>query len=366
MHDRTKLTRFQTTAAQEIAELEPGPWIAPFTSTQWVASSLLQKAIRRGDLYAARQAGRFLLEVKREHLLRRLNIIAAEDIGMGEIETVAITAACLASAKIRRDLGGDAVVTDYLIHRMVDARKSRSADDLLMSLERLPSLADDRTRFAAMTNDRLRQIVLGCPSLDRKALALWHLVGTARCQSDHLPTRKGDPNMGFDALAELGVAPTMVQIARANFTKTSTMLSPFVALLSLQNGVVATGVQDDPTPLETRIDGVPSYAFDMYTRPGRAALGRLLLRNAGMASWAGAFLPRKNRVQVVGELLFRIEGQCLNRRAAGPLSDKLRARWHWECSGLSRDALEYGLVALKDAMPELNAIRAEVVREGVA
>lgn len=366
MTDTSNLTRFQTIGAQEIAALAPGARIAPFTSTQWVASSLLQKAIRRGDLYAARQAGRFLLEAKREHLLRRLNIIAAEDIGMADIETVGITAACLASAKVRRDLGGDAVVTNYLIWRMVDARKSRASDDLLMSLERLPDLAEDRARFAAMSDERLRQIVLGCPSLDRKALALWYLVGTARCQSDHLPTRKGNPNLAFDTLAELGAAPTMVQIAQANFTKTSAMLAPFVALLSLENDVIATGVQDDPTPVETRINGVPSYAFDMYTRPGRAALGRLLLRNAGMASWAGAFLPRANRVQVAGELLFRIEGQCLNRRASGPLSDKLRERWHWECSGLSRDALEFGLAALKDAMPELNAIRAEVVREGVA
>lgn len=366
MIDTSKLTRFQTIAAQEIAAVDPGPRIAPFTSTQWVASSLFQKAIRRGDLCAARQAGRFLLEAKREHLLRRLNVIAAEDIGMADIETVGITAACLASAKVRRDLGGDAVVTDYLIRRMVDARKSRAADDLLMSLERLPDQAEDRTRFAAMSDDRLRQIILGCPSLDRKALALWYLVGTARCQSDHLPTRKGNPNLAFDTLAELGVAPTMVQIARANFTKTSAMLSPFVALLSLENGVVATGVQDDPTPVETRINGVPSYAFDMYTRPGRAVLGRLLLRNAGMASWAGAFLPRTNRVQVAGELLFRVEGQCLRRHAVGPLSASLRDRWHWDCSGLPRDALKFGLAALKDAMPELNAIRAEVVREGVA
>lgn len=366
MIDTSKLTRFQTIAAQEIAVLDPGPRIARFTSTQWVASSLLQKAIRRGDLYAARQARRFLLEAKREHLLRRLNTIAAEDIGMADIETVAITAACLARAKTRRDLGGDGAVTDYLIRRMVDARKSRAADDLLMSLERLPDLDEDRTRFAAMSDDRLCQIVLGCPSLDRMALALWYLVGTARCQSDHLPTRKGNPNLAFDTLADLGVAPTMVQIARANFTKTSTMLSPFVALLSLENGVVATGVQDDPTPVETRINGVPSYAFDMYTRPGRAALGRLLLRNAGMASWAGAFLPRTNRMQVAGELLFRVEGQCLRRHAVGPLGASLRDRWHWDCSGLPRDALEFGLAALKDAMPELNAIRAEVVREGVA
>ncbi|MEP3297879.1 MAG: hypothetical protein ABJO27_15645, partial [Pseudoruegeria sp.] len=112
-----------------------GTPIAPFTSTPWVASSLLQKAIRRSNLHAARSAGRFLLEVKREQLFRRLNAIAAEDIGLGDIQTMAITAACLNSAKVRRDLGGDAVVTDYLVRRMVDARKSRSADDLLMAID---------------------------------------------------------------------------------------------------------------------------------------------------------------------------------------------------------------------------------------
>lgn len=364
MNDKTALTRFQTIAAQEIAGHLGGTPIAPFTSTQWVASSLLQKAIRRNNLHAARQAGRFLLEVKREHLFRRLNAIAAEDIGLGDIQTMAITAACLASAKVRRDLGGDAVVTDYLIRRMVDARKSRAADDLLMAVERWPGLNDDRARFATMTDDRLRQIVLGCPSLDRKALAMWYLIGTRRCPSSYLPMRVGNPNLAFETMAELGVAPTKLQIIKENFTKTANMLSPFVALLSLENGVVATGLRDDPTPVETRINGVPSWAFDMYTRPGRAALGRLLLRNAGMAAWAGAFLPRTGRIQIAGELLFQIEGQCMHRRAVGHIAIELQKRWELECSGLSDDALGFGLAALRDAMPELNAIRAEVVAEG--
>ncbi len=365
MTDKTALSRFQTNAAKEIAALDPAPRIAPFTSTEWVASSLLQKAIRRGNLYAARQAGRFLLEVKREHLFRRLNAIAAEDIGMADIQTVAITAACLTSAKVRRDLGGEAVVTDYLTRRMVYARKSRAADDLLMSVERWPGLGADRARFLSLSDDRLRQIVLGCPSLDRKALALWYLIGTARCPSQYLPTRVGNPALAFETLAELGVAPTLLAIARENFTKTVTMLAPYVALLSLENGVVATGSAEDPTPVATRIDGVPSWAFDMYTRPGRAALGRLVLRNAGLATWAGAFLPRNDRVRAAGELLFRLEGQCLHRHASGPLSLALRQRWETECAGMTLDAQAFGMAALKDAIPELNAIRAQVVAEGV-
>ena len=113
MHDKSKLTRFQTIAAREIAALDPGPTMASFTSTQWVASSLLQKAIRRNRLHAARQAGQFLLTTKGNTIFRRLNSIAAEDIGLADIETVGVVAACLASAKTRRDLGGDAAVTDY-------------------------------------------------------------------------------------------------------------------------------------------------------------------------------------------------------------------------------------------------------------
>jgi hypothetical protein len=365
MTNKTDLSRFQTIAAQEIAALDLGGRPAPFDSTQWVASSLLQKAIRRGNLYAAHQAGRFLLEVKREHLFRRLNAIAAEDVGLADIQTVAITAACLTSARVRRDLGGEAVVTDYLIRRLVDARKSRAADDLLMTVERWPGLGPDRARFLSMTDDRLRQIVLGCPSLERKALALWYLIGTARCPSQHLPTRAGNPVLAFETLAEAGVAPTLLAIVRESFTKSASMLAPFVAMLSLENGVVATGVGDDPTPVETRIDGVPSWAFDMYTRPGRAALGRLILRNAGLVTWAGAFLPRTDRVRAAGELLFRLEGQCLHRHASGPLSASLRQRWETECAGMTPEALAFGMVALRDAMPELNAIRAQVVAEGV-
>lgn len=365
MNHTLVLSRFQTIAAQEIAAVDPAPRIAQFTSNEWVASSLLQKAIRRGNLHAARQAGRFLLEVKREHLFRRLNAIAAEDIGLADISTVAITASCLASAKVRRDLGGEAVVTDYLICRMTDSRKSRAADELLMTIERLPSLGEDRANFFGLSDDRLRQIVLGCPSLERKALALWYLVGTGRCPSHYLPIRLGNPALAFETLADLGVAPTLLAIARENFTKTVTMLAPFVALLSLENGVVATGVADDETPVETRIDGVPSWAFDMYTRPGRAALGRLLRRNAGLMTWAETYLPWSGRVQRTGELLFSLEGQCLHRNAAGPLAEIMRERWVTQCSGLAAEAVVDGQVALKLAIPELNAIRAQVVAEGV-
>ena len=145
----------------------------------------------------------------------------------------------------------------------------------------------------------------------------------------------------------------------------------------VENGLVATLGADDPTPGETRIDGVPSWAFDRYTRPGRAALGRLILRIAGLVIWAGVFLPRTDGVRAAGELLFRLEGQCLHPYeclyhheclypyASGPLSAALRQRWESGCAEMPPDAKAFDMVVLRDAMPELNAIRGQVVAEGV-
>lgn len=355
------LTRFQTMAAQETAALGPGPRIAPLDTTEWIASSMLQKAIRRHRPHAARQAGRFLLTVKRNTLLRRLNAIAAEDIGLADIHTVGIAAACLALKTIRRQLGGDAIVTDYLIRRICDARKSRAADDLLMAIETWPNLSDDRTRFAEMSNNRLRSIVLGCSNLDRKALALWYLVGTRRCPSDHLTYRVGDPDQAFATLSDLGVAPTLVAVARENFSKTQSMLAPFVALLSLENGIVATGVRDDQTPVEDFIGDIPSWALDQYTRPGKQALRRLCSEEAGMVEWLHARVPSRSRVKVAGELLFRVEGQCLSRRTEGALSLKLRVRWVSECLTLPPDVTRNGMDAMLAAIPTLNRIRQDVL-----
>ena len=163
MKRRPVLSRFQTIAAREIAALEPAPAITPPSMTVWVASSLLQKSIRRNRPNAAKQAGRILLEVKRERLFRRLNAIASEDIGLADIQTVAVVSACLASKKNPPGPGGDEVVTDYLIGKMCAAQKNRAADDLLMALETWPGLAGDRIRFATMTNNRLRTDRSGLP-----------------------------------------------------------------------------------------------------------------------------------------------------------------------------------------------------------
>jgi replication-associated recombination protein RarA len=62
----------------------------PLTVSPWVAMSLMQKAIRRGRERLALRAAATLLDGSPERLWRRLGCIAFWDIGIADIDAVAM------------------------------------------------------------------------------------------------------------------------------------------------------------------------------------------------------------------------------------------------------------------------------------
>jgi hypothetical protein len=64
----------------------------------WVASSLLQKAIRRGDVDLAERAAFTLSRYRGQGIWRRLVVIAFEDVGVGSVDALLQTVKSLASA----------------------------------------------------------------------------------------------------------------------------------------------------------------------------------------------------------------------------------------------------------------------------
>ncbi len=335
----------------------------PINTTPWIAMSLMQKAIRRGNGPAALMGAATLLRDAPERLWRRVGCIAFEDIGVADIECLGLVTAALAGKAARRKLDGEWAVASLIIERMADAAKNRSADDLLMTIAGLPSLTEERETFAALSDQRLRQIVLGCTDLHKRGLALWYLMGTKRCPSPNLPHRQGNVDFAFEVLAEHGVAPSMMQIARQGFRKTGEMLAPFAALLTLVNGIRGDAAQNDRIPHKRLVGGVPSYVLDTYTREGKQAFARFLKTNAGAVEWIKANLPDNGRNAFVGELVFRVEGGCLNNRWAGPFADALRAKYELGCLGCSPEQAASVLSLMRNDMALLNDCRAEVLGE---
>src|ERR1035438_4100970 len=73
------------------------PTYDPLAASPWIAMSALQKAIRRGQDGLAQRAAATLLSTSPERLWRRCGCIAFEDIGVADLDTVAVVTTAVAS-----------------------------------------------------------------------------------------------------------------------------------------------------------------------------------------------------------------------------------------------------------------------------
>jgi hypothetical protein len=206
------------------------PTCDPMKVSPWIAMSALQKVIRRGQEHLALRAAATLLHVSPERLWRRCGCIVFEDIGVADLDTVAIVTAALAGKRFRASLGGEWAVARCIVSKMVHAPKSRAADDLLLAAENHPHFGDARLSFALPRIDDLIRIAAGADPLPIRALATWFAIGTDRRPSPHLSSRQGDPKLTFNALRET-TDRALVDIAEEGFRRTGEVLAPFVALL---------------------------------------------------------------------------------------------------------------------------------------
>jgi hypothetical protein len=83
--------------------------------------------------------------------------------------------------------------------------------------------------------------------------------------------------------------------------------------------------RDDELPAIKLIAGVPGYAVDQFTRAGQSVARVHLARDAYIRELLGAAdVPPRERYQVIGDILFLLEGGRLKRRAIWPVADSLR------------------------------------------
>lgn len=114
---------------------------------QWIALSLLQKAIRRGQERQALRAAAYLYKLNYRMLWRRLVVIGWEDIGLGNPDLCFTVTAAAGSKRWREDNGGDWAFAAYLTSAMCQSIKDRTTDDLMMVALHDPQYANERESY---------------------------------------------------------------------------------------------------------------------------------------------------------------------------------------------------------------------------
>lgn len=333
----------------------------PLNLDPYIAASVLQKSIRRGEHLIGLRAAARLLESDPNRLWRRLLVIAFEDVGIADLDTVSRVVAAHGQKRWRSAHGGEWPIVALLVSGLCRAVKDRTADDLLHLAENDPALQDHRRCWSAAPIEKLTTF-LGCPDLGlpEKALAVWFGIGTDRYRSDALRQRGGFPEEVFATYKALGVPGDVLAISWIGHKKMSWPLAAFLPLVWLQTQGAAQQVISDAFPPRTMIEDAPSYALDTYTRSGKAAIRELLKTSKPLGRFLTPHASEKVWPKIVAVMLFRVEGGLMSNRLRWTEGDGIKASADMIVPGLDADAVPEGLDILRNDLPALDAIRQRI------
>jgi hypothetical protein len=353
--------------AQVLEERPQGtiPEPQPLDISPWLAMSMLQKAIRRGETGHALRAAATLLRDAPDRLWRRLTVAVFEDVGLGSLDLVSPVLIATSAKGIRKQFGGDWMVASALVERMAQARKCRAADDAFMIAVSHPRYEADRLSLTYRTMPDLMDIVTGSDDIIRRTIALVYALGTDRCPIPTMRTRKGDYRYAFRRMLEAGFPHCVLELGERGTTRFSEPLPAIMSLVSRDvparsTGYEPTGKDDDLRPA-VMIGDVPAWAIDYYTRPGRAAMKAFLSRETATGFWIKSHVSKTRWLEFLGGLVFRVEGGLMRRRLQWPIGLHLQQMMMIEANGCGIEDASEALDLLRNDLLVLNEERANVL-----
>jgi hypothetical protein len=336
-------------AMMEDPKFAPGPSSEPIVADPWIVSSLLQKSIRRGEIDIAQRAALGLFKHRGSAIWRRLIVIAFEDVGIGSVDTVALTVAAGSDAACRKACGGDPRVAVHLARVLADAPKDRSADYLAEAKDH-PVLASFALAMAkASIAARLSNVRDKALDLPHRAVAAWYASGIGDGSA-----HKGDLGELLAVFRDSEVPEDLVVATGVAAWRTREPIAVMVPLIWLGAGTSRhRSVWDCPVPPLATAGDVPLYALDMHTRLGREAIWRFAFENDGVRACLERFVPASRRRRAANVAAFYVDAAPVARRLIWDQSRSL------ETFGTERDLLLAGVPA-EGIGPLLEAVRANL------
>jgi hypothetical protein len=337
--------------------------LPPLAIDPWIASSLLQKAIRRGHADLAERAAITLHRLRGNGIWRRLLVIAFEDIGVASVDAlVKTTAACTAPSWRASVDGGDERVLRLLARLLAEAPKDRSPDHLISVAQSHPALEDARRRIGAMTiGQRVDLAASDTRPLPERAVAAWYASGIE--QGNEHRVGRGDLPALMSAFRRLGVPDDLITATRFAAMRSRepiVLMTPLLWLTASASG--DHRIVDCLVPPVTMIGSVPSYVFDKHTSAGKAAIHRFARENNAVRNVLAAYVQKDRAKDAASMAAFQVDATLVSRRFEWKGSAEL------ERLGVEADMMKVGvpqegvaplLNVVRDNLDHLNAIRAK-------
>jgi len=301
-------------AAYEPEVVEPA---GTDTDAKWLASSGLQKAIRRGLPDTAKVMAETLRRVDPDYFWRRGRVIVLEDIGVANLPLTAAFLWVAGKVQWRRRVATDRAWMQWFVDQMANSVKDRSADDLNLVGTADPTFAPHARAIAFSSAHEQHQTLAHSTSLREQVAAVQALSG--RYPVDQLiggtDTKiPGSMDGLCDALRDILGVPAIVELivraGRRQYTPFHLTL-PLVWSLAATSPVVCVRARS----LETPFCGAwPTPALDIHTASGKKAIAYHAKACGELRDFLETHLPEPQRRNALGAAIFRAEGVMCDRR----------------------------------------------------
>lgn len=333
---------------------------------RWVASSALQKAIRRGDSLTAQRAATNLYNLDKRAIWRRLLVIAFEDIGAACPQALIELSSLAADPELRAATGGDRAALLRTCARLAAAPKDRSTDYLIAAAVFDPMLAG--LREACRRHGAAKSIDIACDlslSLAERAVGAWHATGYDFGPAH--PVGKGDLPGLVARLQATGCGDDLLQAVHFAARRTREPITVLVPLLwSMVVVGQATNVHSELVGETPAVDGVPLCALDSHTRMGRQSIQRYTRECLPVERFIRMNLPGGRTSDALRVAVFFADSALLNPRLNWDGGAEI------ERLGIQADfyavhadpSLGFELINLvRENLDHLDAIRADLMRK---
>lgn len=346
----------------ELSELAKESELKPrsLDADEWVANSLLQKAIRRGAIEPAQNAALTFFQKRGPAIWRRFVVIAFEDVGAADPSMVSRIVQVCSNSVLRRRIANDETIACNVAAALARTVKSRSAEHLITVAKFHQSLDPVRANigradFASCLADAVNP---DAPAATR-ALALWRASAIGWPDASNRDVRVADLLSAYEGLgipSELTVA-THVGLRKAR--DPIILMAALAWLLRQGQGVVV----ERAAPPWINIKDVPSYALDKHTLLGRSAIRNFVKRNSAVRGCLARYVNQTSLNDAAYMAAFYTDAAPLVHQLdweGGDALERLAIEADLMRVGVAEEGVQPILEVLREHLSELNRHRADV------
>lgn len=336
--------------------------------SKWRVVSGLQKAIRRGDVDQTLLTASALYKHDPQYLLRRLCVIAIEDIALGDVDLVAEVFGYCGYSAVRSALSEEALL--YLLKAMAECPKDRSACELATRAIYSPKTKPEIMQLISKTPEQNLEIALSDNSVILRTLARLSLGGILSDGAPRQTAVYGERNTKMWHTSQEGMTPSLDFISR----KSMSFGGDLVLLVSAMRVVweeennkvpewIFGNIELDPPPSATIVKGILSTSYDVHCHQGKRAIAYFLKACKPVREFFNEN-PTDSPNQCLGDALFEVEGKWCKSRVWsewGQDNDELSVVSDAEAHGYSPETFYALMFLVATHLDELNVARARVM-----